>query len=190
MGKARVCVSISFSEPCANHRRQAGYHPARNALVSPGMTAKPFVIEERVRWSDVDAAGIIFYGSYVRFFELAETELFRAAGLTFGKMFDEYDMLLPRAQVHAEFHYPARLDDSLRVAAYVARVGRRSITLQFDVMFHGDDRLIGEGHLVLVCTGRTRLTPRDLPGGFIHRLRPFTLSIDEARAQLGTKSVS
>ena len=32
-----------------------------------------FTIEERVRWGDVDAASIIFYGSYIRFFEIAET---------------------------------------------------------------------------------------------------------------------
>ena len=34
------------------------------------MPAKPYIIEEYVRWSDVDFAGIIFYGSYVRFFEI------------------------------------------------------------------------------------------------------------------------
>ena len=45
------------------------------------MTRKLFTIDEYVRWSDVDPAGIIFYGAYVRFFEIAETELFRSAGL-------------------------------------------------------------------------------------------------------------
>jgi len=149
------------------------------------MTAQPFLIDERVRWSDVDAAGIIFYGSYVRFFELAETELFRAAGLTYGLIFDQYDMLLPRAQVHADFHYPARLDDALQVAAYVSRVGTKSITMQFDVMILGSDRLIAEGHLVLVSTDRTRLASRALPDGFVSHLEPFTLSVDEARQQLG-----
>ncbi|NNF26255.1 MAG: 4-hydroxybenzoyl-CoA thioesterase, partial [Gemmatimonadetes bacterium] len=29
----------------------------------------PFIIDEYVRWADVDHAGIIFYGAYVRFFE-------------------------------------------------------------------------------------------------------------------------
>jgi acyl-CoA thioester hydrolase len=153
------------------------------------MTAQPFLIDERVRWSDVDAAGIIFYGSYVRFFELAETELFRAAGLTYGAMFDEYDMLLPRAQVHADFHYPARLDDSLQVAAYVARVGNKSITMQFDVMFLGSDRLVADGHLVLVSTDRTRLKPCALPESFIRCIEPFTLSVEEARKQLGCVGV-
>ena len=140
------------------------------------MDTQPFVIEERVRWSDVDAAGIIFYGAYVRFFELAETELFRSVGLSYGRMFDEYDMYLPRVEVHSEFHYPARLDDVLEVAAYVERVGRRSITLHFDVIHQGLRRLTADGHLVLVATDRERLVSRALPEDFVRRLGPFRLS--------------
>src|SRR5437870_8778097 len=87
------------------------------------MPPTPYIIEEYVRWSDVDFAGIIFYGSYVRFFEIAETELFRACGLAYAKMFDRYDVFLPRKAVHSEFYSPARLDDRLRVATYVGRVG-------------------------------------------------------------------
>jgi len=149
------------------------------------MTPRPFLIEERVRWSDVDAAGIIFYGSYVRFFELAETELFRSAGLTYGTVFDEYDMFLPRAQVHAEFHYPARLDDALQVAAYVGHVGTRSLTMQFDVVLVGTTTLVAEGHLVLVATDRERLRPKPLPSGFLQCLAGFTLTIAQARKALG-----
>ncbi len=59
---------------------------------------RKFTVEERVRWGDVDAARIIFYGSYIRFFEIAETELFRAAGLPYGKVFDELNIWLPRIE--------------------------------------------------------------------------------------------
>lgn len=45
------------------------------------MRAKLFTVDERVRWSVVDKAGIIFCGAYVRFFEIAEMELFRASGI-------------------------------------------------------------------------------------------------------------
>ena len=149
------------------------------------MMTLPFLIEERVRWSDVDAAGIIFYGSYVRFFELAETELFRAVGLSYGLMFDQYDMYLPRVQVHTDFHYPARLDDVLEVAAYVERVGRRSITMHFDVIHQELHRLTADGHLVLVATDRERLSSRPLPQDFVQRLEPHTLSVADARSFLG-----
>ena len=40
-----------------------------------------YSIEEYVRWEDIDAAGIINYQAYLRFFALAEAELLRSAGL-------------------------------------------------------------------------------------------------------------
>ena len=149
------------------------------------MSATPFIVEEYVRWSDVDAAGIIFYGSYVRFFEIAETEMFRHCGLGHKDGFDRFGVYLPRKAVHSEFHQPARLDDRLRVAAYVGRIGTKSMTLNFDVLRQGDPRLVAEGWMVLVCVDRARLQPRALPPGLIEALTPHTLSLEEARAALG-----
>jgi YbgC/YbaW family acyl-CoA thioester hydrolase len=149
------------------------------------MPPQPFVIEEYVRWSDVDLAGIIFYGSYVRFFELAETELFRAAGLAYSTLFDAYDMYLPRVQVHAEFLYPPRLDDRLSVAAYFGRIGTKSLTINFDVILHSSERHCAYGHMVLVCTDRIALRSRPLPAELVERLRPFALAVADARRQLG-----
>lgn len=149
------------------------------------MTPGPFIIEEYVRWSDVDFAGIIFYGSYVRFFEIAETELFRHSGLAYAEMFDRYDIFLPRKAVHSEFYWPARLDDRLRVAAYVGRVGTKSMTLNFDVLRDDAPTLGAAGWMVLVCVDRARLRPRPLPGGLVAALAPHTLSPEAARAALG-----
>src|SRR5258708_40175982 len=98
------------------------------------MPATPFFIEEYVRWSDVDFAGIIFYGSYVRFFEIAETELFRACGLAYAQVFDRYDIFLPPKAVHSAFYSPARLDDRLRVATYIGRAGTKAMPLNSHVL--------------------------------------------------------
>jgi YbgC/YbaW family acyl-CoA thioester hydrolase len=149
------------------------------------MTPGPFLIEEYVRWSDVDFAGIIFYGSYVRFFEIAETELFRNCGLAYAEMFDRYNVFLPRKAVHSEFYWPARLDNRLRVAAYVGRVGTKSMTLNFDVLMDGHASLVAAGWMVLVCVDRKSLKPKPLPGGLVTALAPHTLSAEAARAALG-----
>jgi len=145
----------------------------------------PFVIEEYVRWSDVDFAGIIFYGSYVRLFEIAETEMFRHCGLAYNRMFDDYDIFLPRKAVHSEFFWPARLDDRLRIAAYVGKVGTKSLTLHFDVLRPDTAALGAAGWMVLVCVDRKRLKPRPLPAGLIQALAPHTLSPESARSTLG-----
>src|SRR5256885_14534192 len=129
------------------------------------MRVAPYVIEEYVRWSDVDFAGIIFYGSYVRFFEIAETELFRACGLAYAQVFDRYDVFLPRKAVHSEFYSPARLDDRLRVATYVGRIGTTSLTLNFDVFRGPGPALTAAGWLGLVGGDRQQFKPRTLSPG-------------------------
>ena len=149
------------------------------------MTSKrPFTIDEYVRWSDVDFAGIIFYGAYVRFFEMAETEMFRSLGLPYGEVFDRFDIWLPRAHLDCDFKYPARLDDSLRVAAYFTRFGNSSLALTFDVLHLGVGRLAAVGHEVLVCTDRKNLKARRVPDELREMLQPFVLSEAEARAAL------
>ncbi len=153
------------------------------------MPVKPHLIEEYVRWSDVDFAGIICYGAYLRFFEIAETELFRAAGLAYAQVFDRYNVWFPRAAIHSEFYRPARLDDRLRVAAYVSRVGNKSLTLNFDVLRDEPAGLGAAGYQVLVCVDRQGLKPRPLPVEVIRALAPFTLTPEEARASLGVPSL-
>jgi YbgC/YbaW family acyl-CoA thioester hydrolase len=142
---------------------------------------KKFVIEERVRWGDVDAAGIIFYGSYIRFFEIAETELFRAVGLPYGKIFDELQIWLPRVHLECDFHRAPRLDDLLQVDVYVGRIGRTSLRLNFEVRRkdQGGDLgadLMATAHFVLVATSRGDLKPLAVPEELRCALAPYTAS--------------
>ncbi|UCG75688.1 MAG: acyl-CoA thioesterase [Gemmatimonadota bacterium] len=149
------------------------------------MEPRPFVVDERVRWSDVDFAGIIFYGAYFRFFELGEMELFRAAGLPYSEVFERFDIWLPRVHLDCDFKYPARLDDELTVAAYFTRFGTSSISINFDVLHRGARTLAATGHVVLVCTGRDPIKPRPLPQEVRALLEPFAMSEGAARRFLG-----
>jgi len=149
------------------------------------LAAKPHIVEEYVRWSDVDLAGILCYGAYLRFFELAETELFRAAGLAYHDVFDRYNVWFPRAVMHNEFFRPARLDDRLRVAAYVGHVGTKSMTLNFEVLRDDPLSIGAAGYQVLVSVDRAALHPRPLPPPIVAALAPFTLTQAAARSLLG-----
>jgi YbgC/YbaW family acyl-CoA thioester hydrolase len=130
--------------------------------------SQKFSIEERVRWGDVDAAGIIFYGSYIRFFEIAETELFRAVGLPYGKVFDVLNIWLPRVHLECDFHRAAKMDDLLEVSVCVGKVGRTSLRLNFEVRKKNEageieEELMATAHFVLVSTDRENLAPVPLP---------------------------
>src|SRR6202011_6348299 len=112
---------------------------------------RKYTIEERVRWGDVDAASIIFYGAYIRFFEFAETELFRAIGLPYGRIFDELDIWLPRVHIECDFKRAARLDDLLAVSVWVGRIGTKSVRLDFEVRRNDEADLIARAHFVLAA---------------------------------------
>ena len=137
-------------------------------------------IEERVRWGDVDAARIIFYGAYIRFFEFAETELFRAVGLPYGVMFDELDIWLPRAHLECDFRRAAQLDDLLEVCVYVGRVGTKSLRLNFEVRRNGGDQLVTEAHFVLVAVRRNTFESVPVPEELKRRLAPYTRPASDA----------
>jgi len=133
-----------------------------------------FTIEERVRWGDVDAARIIFYGAYIRFFEIAETELFRSIGLPYGKIFDELDIWLPRVHLECDFRQAARLDDLLEVSVYVGRVGNTSMRLDFEVRRKGEESIVADAHFVLAAVKQATFETVPIPDDLRRRLAPFT----------------
>jgi YbgC/YbaW family acyl-CoA thioester hydrolase len=135
---------------------------------------KKYTIEERVRWGDVDAARIIFYGAYIRFFEFAETELFRAVGLPYSVMFDELDVWLPRVHLECDFHQAAQLDDLLEVSVYVGRFGNKSMRLDFEVRRKGDEVVIADAHFVLAAVKRDTFETVTIPDELRQRLADYT----------------
>jgi acyl-CoA thioester hydrolase len=132
-----------------------------------------YCIEERVRWGDVDAARIIFYGAYIRFFEIAETELFRAAGLSYSEMFDNFDVWLPRVHLECDFYKAAKLDDLLEVAIYVDHFGNKSMRLNFEVYRKEEDQLIARAHFILAAVERSEFKTVPMPKELKDRLTPY-----------------
>ena len=134
---------------------------------------KKFTIEERVRWGDVDAARIIFYGAYIRFFEYAETELFREVGLQYGVMFDELKVWLPRVHLECDFRRAARLDDLLKVSVFVGRFGTKSMRLNFEVRRQEEEDLIATAHFVLAAVKQDTFETVPIPAELRERLAPY-----------------
>jgi YbgC/YbaW family acyl-CoA thioester hydrolase len=132
-----------------------------------------YTIEERVRWGDVDAASIIFYGAYIRFFEFAETELFRSVGLPYGVMFDELDVWLPRVHLECDFHHAAQLDDLLEVSVYIGSFGNKSMRLDFEVRRKGQEMIIADAHFVLAAVRRETFETVRIPDELRERLAPY-----------------
>ncbi len=148
------------------------------------MPAKtPFVTTEYVRWEDIDLAGIARYGSYTRFLDVAETDLYRSLGKPLSVLHAEYKLWLPRKIMHVDYFSPARLDDQIVLAAYFSSIGRTSVTLNVDLFRDDRKTLVAAAHLILVCVD-VDLKKLALPPEFRTLVDPYAMSTEQARAAL------
>jgi acyl-CoA thioester hydrolase len=133
-----------------------------------------FEVHDRVRWSDCDPFGIIYYGAYVRLFQVAEEELFRACGLPFAELRRNLGVWIPRKALHAEFHSPAEIDEEVVVQAWFARVGTTSLTMQFEVYRASDRTHRATGSLTVVSVEKETMTKKPLPDQVKRLLATYT----------------
>jgi acyl-CoA thioester hydrolase len=105
-----------------------------------------FSARTRVGFSDTDAQGIVYYGRYNPYFDLARVEYLRAIGQLHRKA--EGDFVMRANDV--EYFAPARFDDELEIYARVSRIGTTSMTFQFASYKMPDDRLLVTAHQTLV----------------------------------------
>jgi acyl-CoA thioester hydrolase len=105
-----------------------------------------FSARTRVGFSDTDAQGIVYYGRYNPYFDLARVEYLRAIGQLHRKSGGDFVM---RAN-DVEYFAPARFDDELEIYARVSRIGRTSITFQFAAYKMPEDTLLVTAHQTLV----------------------------------------
>jgi acyl-CoA thioester hydrolase len=105
-----------------------------------------FSARTRVGFSDTDAQGIVYYGRYNPYFDLARVEYLRSLGLLYAPTFGNFVM---RAN-DVEYFAPAVFDDEIEVDVRIARFGRTSVTYEFAAYRVADDVLMATAHQTLV----------------------------------------
>ena len=105
-----------------------------------------FSARTRVGFSDTDAQGIVYYGRYNPYFDLARVEYLRSIGQLHREA--EGDFVMRANDV--EYFAPARFDDELEIYARVSRIGRTSITFHFAAYKIPEALLLVTAHQTLV----------------------------------------
>jgi 4-hydroxybenzoyl-CoA thioesterase len=108
----------------------------------------------RVEFGDTDAAGVVFYPNYFRWFDQATHELLRSISYPASRMFKE-GFIIPLVETHAEFLSPVFYDDLISISSRIAEVRTRAFRVQHQIR-KGEE---------LVCDGyEVRMWVRTAPG--------------------------
>jgi acyl-CoA thioester hydrolase len=140
--------------------------------VSRDLNLYGFSTEIRVRLSETDAVGIVFFGSFATYFDVGRMDYLGHLGLHHldGAVRD----LIPGAVVHheARFHHPARYNDILVVHTRIARLGDTSYTFHFLINDKRTRHTVATGRLTLAwLDGEFRPIP--VPETFRRVVREF-----------------
>ena len=117
----------------------------------------------RVRWSECDAQGIVFYGSYLVFLEVALSEYFRNLGFRlYGEQQRRY-FDTATVKLTLEYKAPARIDDMLDVYARIVTVGNTSFTMENEIYRQGSSELLTWAEAVYVDYDSEKSEARPVP---------------------------
>ncbi len=122
-----------------------------------------FSARTRVGFSDTDAQGIVYYGRYNPYFDLARVEYLRSLGLLQRR--NEAGDFVMRAN-DVEYFAPAVFDDEIEVFVRVARLGRTSVTFAFAAYRLPDDLLLVTAHQTLVYVDLAQRRACPVPDAF------------------------
>ena len=127
----------------------------------------------RVGFSDTDAQGIVYYGRYLPYFDVARTEYHRHLGpVEVGG-----GQFVMRANT-LEFHAPARFDDLLEVFVRIERIGGTSVTYSCAAYRLDDedgerDTLMVTARQTLVLVDLVERKAIQIPAAFRERIESF-----------------
>ena len=128
-----------------------------------------FAASTRVGFSDTDAQGVVYYGRYMPYFDLARVEYHRQ----FGQVrVDPGDRQFVMRAMTVEYHAPARFDDPIEVDVRISRIGTSSVSYEFAAYLEGE-RLAVTATQTLVLVDLTERKPCPVPEAWRERIRAF-----------------
>lgn len=118
----------------------------------------------KIRFGDIDHAGIVYYPRFLHYFHVALEEFFgQALGIDYPILIDEYRIGLPTVHLETDFRRPLRYGDQIDVEVSVLKIGKSSMTFGYRVFKPGKEELLIEGHNVVVCLDMDKFKKRDIP---------------------------
>jgi 4-hydroxybenzoyl-CoA thioesterase len=88
-----------------------------------------FTVPRRIRFSDCDPAGIVFYPQYFVMFNGLMEDWVDALGIGFATLVMQRRIGLPTVRLEADFRAVSRFGDDVNLSLEVERLGSRSLTL-------------------------------------------------------------
>ena len=125
----------------------------------------------RVRYSETDRMGFVYYGNYAQYYETGRVEALRSLGLSYREM-EDAGIILP--VIHFEINYfkPAYYDDVLSIETIIPLMPDAKIRFDY-TCFNQKEEVLNKGTTTLVFVNKQSNKPCRPPQQLSEYLKPY-----------------
>jgi acyl-CoA thioester hydrolase len=111
----------------------------------------------RVRYYETDKMGVVHHSNYVRYYELARTEMMIFLGFSYGTM-EKEGVMMPVVSVLSRYIKPAYYEDELTVRVIVKNMPTAKMHFFYEI-YNQNAELINAGETILSFTNMATNRP-------------------------------
>ena len=113
--------------------------------------------EHRIRYSDTDHFGVVYYARHLNWFEAGRTEILRDNGISYAD-FEKQGIFAPVVEIKVTYKAPARYDDLIILETRIAEIGNSSVKFVYKVYDKSTNKLLAEAYTVNVFINKDMKT--------------------------------
>lgn len=131
-----------------------------------------FVFEHpmRSRYGETDKMGYVYYGRYLEYFEVARTELIRAAGIPYRQLEDS-GFMLPVLESQLQYKLPIFYDELMSIRVLLYEIPSVRLNTYYEIRTDGGRKLHTVGKVVLCFVDAGTRRPVKAPDYFVDGIR-------------------
>lgn len=119
--------------------------------------------EQKVFYSDTDAYGVVWHGSYLRWLEMGRVELCDMMGLNVTDLMQNHDVVLPVVNMNVKYKSSAKLEDWMIIETEISDFKGFTVTFKQSIKSKETGKTFIEAEFVVVAINNEGKLYRKMP---------------------------
>lgn len=119
-------------------------------------------LEQKVYYSDTDAYGVVWHGSYLRWLEMGRVELCEMMGYTLLEL-EAQDIVMPVVNLNIRYKSSAKINNELVIETWVKEFNQTSVTFAQKISNKENGKTFLEAQVEVVAVNKSGRLYRKMP---------------------------
>lgn len=132
-----------------------------------------FDYQIRIRYSETDQMGVVYYGNYPKYLEIGRVEWLRNRGISYKEM-EEQGIMLPVVSLQLTYKKPAFYDELLTIRTTLKNLTNTKIEFDYQI-FNEKNELLSTANTILVFVDTNTWRPTRCSDKIMQIIAPKSL---------------